>query len=206
MSAGIITGLIGGMSISEILETLGSTFVANRNMALFIITVPVVAMLEKNGLKLVAENLMKKVTNASPGLLATIYGVVRGIGIAFNVGFGGVVGFIRPVLNPMSEASVERLGVKLEEKDLDTVKAMNAAAENMGNFFAQCLFLAGSGILLVVGTLEGYGYTVDPMKAMQAEIPVFIIAMIVMGIYFSIISRGIMKKYRAKAQEMEAQE
>ncbi|MEG0051490.1 MAG: DUF969 family protein, partial [Terrisporobacter sp.] len=36
MAAGIVTGLVGGMSIPEILATLGDTFVANRYMAMFI--------------------------------------------------------------------------------------------------------------------------------------------------------------------------
>lgn len=199
MSAGIVTGLVGGMSITDILTTLGETFVANRNMAIFVMTIPVVAMLEKNGLKQVAENLMKKMKKASPGLIATVYTIGRGFLAAFNISFGGVVGFIRPVMNPMAEASVEKLGVKLEEEDRDTIKAMNTAAENISWFFGQALFVAGSGLLLVISTLEPFGYVVDPIKAVRAEIPVFILAVIFGGIYFMIMDRKIMKKYKEKA-------
>ena len=42
MAAGITTGIVGGMDLPEILSTLGSTFVSNRYMAMFIITLPVV--------------------------------------------------------------------------------------------------------------------------------------------------------------------
>lgn len=195
MSAGIVTGLVGGMSISEILTTLGSNFVGNRYMAIFIVTIPVVAMLEKNGLKQVAQNLMKKLTKASPGLIAFVYTAARGALAAFNISFGGVVGFIRPVLNPMAEASVEKMGTSLEEEDRDAIKSMNAAAENVSWFFGQVLFVAGSGVLLVQSTLEPFGYKIDPVKAVQAEIPVFIIATIVAGAYFMFISKKLVKKY-----------
>ena len=37
VAAVIATGIVGGLSPVELLETLGSNFVANRNMAIFII-------------------------------------------------------------------------------------------------------------------------------------------------------------------------
>lgn len=199
MAAGVVTGLVGGMNIPEILATLGETFVANRYMAMFIITLPVVGVLEKNGLKQVAGNLIAKMKKATPGLIAIGYTVVRGALAAFNVSFGGVAGFIRPVICPMAEASVEKHGTKLEEEDKDTIKAMNSAAENISWFFGQVLFIAGSGVLLVKSTLEPFNYEIDPVKAIQAEIPVFIIAVIVSGIYFMMIDKKIMKKYKNKA-------
>lgn len=200
MVAGIVTGLVGDMSIQEILTTLGSNFAANRYMATFILTIPVVATLEKNGMKLVAQNLMKKLKKASPGLIAIIYSVVRGIVGAFNVGFGGVAGIIRPVVQPMSEASVEKYGTKLEEKDSDDLKGMNTAAENVSWFFGQVLFVAGSGILLVKGTLDPAGYVVDPVLAVKNEIPIFIISLVISGIYFMYLSKKITKKYKNKAE------
>lgn len=198
MAAGVVTGLVGGMSIPEILATLGDTFVANRYMAMFIITLPVVGVLEKNGLKQVAGNLIAKMKKATPGLIAVGYTVIRGALAAFNVSFGGVAGFIRPVICPMAEASVEKYGTKLEEEDKDTIKAMNSAAENIAWFFGQVLFIAGSGVLLVKSTLEPFNYEIDPIRAIKAEIPVFIIAVIVSGIYFMMIDKKIMKKYKNK--------
>jgi uncharacterized membrane protein len=184
MAAGIVTGLVGGMSITDILTTLGETYVANRYMAIFIITLPVVGVLEKNGLKQVAGDLVKKMSKATPGILAIGYTIIRGFLAAFNVSFGGVAGFIRPVISPMSEASVEKYGKKLDPKDLDEIKGMNSAAENVSWFFGQVLFIAGSGILLVKSTLDPVGYTIDPVAAVRAEVPVFIIAVIVSAFFF----------------------
>ncbi|WP_315165624.1 DUF969 domain-containing protein [Metaclostridioides mangenotii] len=196
MAAGIVTGLVGGMSITDILTTLGETYVANRYMAIFIITLPVVGVLEKNGLKQVAGDLVKKMSKATPGILAIGYTIIRGFLAAFNVSFGGVAGFIRPVISPMSEASVEKYGKKLEPRDLDEIKGMNSAAENVSWFFGQVLFIAGSGILLVKSTLDPVGYTIDPVAAVRAEVPVFIIAVIVSAFFFMMTDRKIMKKYK----------
>lgn len=199
MAAGVVTGLVGGMTIPEILTTLGDTFVSNRYMAMFIITLPVVGVLEKNGLKQVAGDLIGKLKKATPGLIAIGYTAIRGALAAFNVSFGGVAGFIRPVICPMAEASVEKDGVKLEEEDRDTIKAMNSAAENIAWFFGQVLFIAGSGILLVKSTLEPFGYEIDPAKAVQSEIPVFVLAVVVSAIYFIMIDKKIMKKYKKRS-------
>ena len=49
--SGIVTGLISGMSFVEILEILGSSFVSNRLMSIFLIIFPVIAIIERYGLK-----------------------------------------------------------------------------------------------------------------------------------------------------------
>ncbi len=44
VSAGVITGLVSHMSITEILTTLGTSFVNNRTTCLFMLTLPVIGM------------------------------------------------------------------------------------------------------------------------------------------------------------------
>lgn len=195
MISGIVTGLVGGMDITQILTTLGKTFVDNRYMSLFLIILPVVGVLERNGLKETAGKFIGKLESATPGKIAIIYTVVRGILAAFNVNFGGVAGFIRPVIYPMSVGTIENKGKKIDPKDADEIKAMDSAAENISWFFGQVLFIAGAAVLLVKGTLDSLNYEVDPLKCVKAEIPVLIIAIIVSSIYFRIIDKRIMKKY-----------
>lgn len=60
VSAGVITGLVSNMSITEILTTLGSSFVNNRTTCLFMLTLPVIGMCERYGLKAKAIMLIKK--------------------------------------------------------------------------------------------------------------------------------------------------
>ena len=49
--AGIVTGLVGGMSIMDILSTLGAAFLTNRTATLFILTLPVIGICERMGLR-----------------------------------------------------------------------------------------------------------------------------------------------------------
>ena len=49
--AAVTTALAGGLGISGLLDTLGSSFVSNRSMAIFIIILFVTGTLERNGLR-----------------------------------------------------------------------------------------------------------------------------------------------------------
>ncbi len=59
MAAGIVTGLVAGMSFHEIMELFGRFFVENRYMTLpVVLIVPVVGLLERYGLQERAETLI----------------------------------------------------------------------------------------------------------------------------------------------------
>ena len=45
--AGLATGLVAGMDLNEILTVLGQSFVSNRAVSLFILTLPVIGILER---------------------------------------------------------------------------------------------------------------------------------------------------------------
>ena len=60
VSAGVVTGLVADMSISEILSTLGTAFINNRTTCLFMLTLPVIGLCERYGLKAKAIDLIKK--------------------------------------------------------------------------------------------------------------------------------------------------
>ena len=106
----ITTGIVGGLGVEGLLETIGTNFVANRSMAIFIMILLVTGTLERNGLRESAADLIKKVKGATAGKLVCAYGILRGFFGAFNVGFGGVAGFIRPVLLPMAEGAIKNEG------------------------------------------------------------------------------------------------
>jgi len=196
MAAGFVTAMVGGMAIPVFLETLGKTFIANRYMALFMLMVPVIGFIERNGLKLTAAKAIAKIKSATPVKVIMTYGVVRSFFAAFNVSFGGVAGFVRPVITPMAVGSIEKDGNIIEEKDEEDIKGMGAAIENVAWFYGQVLFLAGAGLLLVKGTLDPLGYEVDPITAVKSEIPVLIFGLIAAGIYFTLINNKMMKKYK----------
>lgn len=156
--SGIVTGLVSGMSIVEILEILGQSFVNNRLMSIFLIIFPVIAIIERYGLKERAAYLIGKIKNASAGKVLCIYSVIRTIASALNVRIGGHVQFIRPLILPMSEAAGEaNKKAPLSETESEKIKGLSAAVENYGNFFAQNCFPASAGVVLIQGTLVELG-------------------------------------------------
>lgn len=191
----VATGLAAGQSIVDIITLVGETFVANRYMCLFIIILPAVGLLERNGLCIVAARVIEKIRNATPNKIITSYGLMRTLFAAFNVNFGGVASFVKPIVYPMARASIENKSGKLKEADQDLIKGLASAQENISWFFGQVLFVAGPGVLLVKSTLDNAGYKIDTVQAVKFVIPLTLIAIIITAIYMYIMDRRICSKY-----------
>lgn len=194
MIAAIVTALVAGMDPATFLETLGSSFVANRSMCVFVMVMVVTGTLERNGLKQAAANLMKKFKNASAGVVLAIYGVFRLVFAAFNVSFGGVAGFVRPIVLPMASAAAKKNGKKISEKYEENLKGMASGMENIAWFFGQVLFVGTSGMILVQSTLAGLGYNVELVDLMKVQIPVAIIAVGVAIVYYYLKDKQLSRK------------
>lgn len=196
LGAGIVTGLVADINIMSILETLGSTFVAQRHMSLFILTLPVIGMCERYGLKERAIELIRKAKNLSTGKMLTLYLFIRESAAVASVRLGGHAQFIRPLINPMAQgAAISKYG-KLDEKTEEKIKGAAAAMENYGNFFAQNVFMASSGVLLIAGTLEELGYKVNTLDVAKASIPIAIIAFILVALQNYMLDKSIEKANR----------
>ena len=192
----ITTGIVGGLGFEGLLETIGTNFVANRSMAIFIMILIVTGTLERNGLRESAADLIKKVKGATAGKLVCAYGVMRGFFGAFNVGFGGgVAGFVRPVLIPMAEGAIKNAGHEPKEEHMEEVKGMAAAMENITWFFFQVLFVGGSGGILVQTTLASLGYEVELIDLAAKEIPIALISLLVVCTYMMLKEKKQRKKY-----------
>lgn len=195
VAAAIVTALVGGLGPIRLFETLGTSFVANRSMAIFILVMLVTGTLERNGLKNAAAALIGKVKNASPGVVIGAYGIMRSIFAAFNVSFGGVAGFVRPIIMPMATGAIEAKGETPNEEHVEQLKSMASGMENIAWFFCQVLFIGGPGGLLVQSTLEPLGYKVELVDLAKVEIPVSIVAAVVGIVYYILKDRALRKKY-----------
>ena len=193
--AAVSTALVGGLGVDGLLEQLGTNFVANRSMAIFIMILLITGVLERNGLREAAADLMHKGKRATAGKLVCAYGILRGFFGAFNVGFGGVAGFVRPVLLPMAEGAVKNHGHEPNEEHMEEVKGMASGMENITWFFFQVLFVGGSGGILVQTTLASLGYKVELVELAIAEIPIAIIALVVASVVFLRKDKKLMNKY-----------
>ena len=154
--SGLVTGLIAKMGFVEVLNAIGTGFVNNRYMSLFFISFPVIAIMERYGLKERAADFIKKIKGASAGMVIWLYILIRTIASAFSIRLGGHVQFIRPLILPMAEGAAQK-HVKLTEDDIEKIKGLAGASENYGNFFGQNIFPVASGVLLITGTLKEQG-------------------------------------------------
>ena len=176
--AGITTGLVSGIEFMDILSTLGAAFVKTRYMTLFLLTLSVVGILERNGLKERAALCISNMKSITSGKVLTIYMVIRTIAAAFSDRLGGHVQFIRPLIHPMAQGAAENKLGPLDEASNEKLKGVACAVENYGNFFGQNVFVASAGVLLVVGTLQELGIIVTPYSVAKSAIPVAVISVL----------------------------
>ena len=162
LTAGIATGLAAKMDILSILEIIGKAFVDNRLMSIFLISLPVIAVLERYGLRERSATLISSLKNATAGKILGLYMIIRSVASALSIRIGGHIQFIRPLIFPMAEAAAKsHKQNELTEKETEDLKSLSAAIENYGNFFAQNIFIGASGLLLIQGTLQESGYNVS---------------------------------------------
>lgn len=179
LTAGIATGIAAKIDFLEILGIIGKAFVDNRLMSVFLVSLPVIAVLERYGLRERSAALIEKLKNATAGRILGLYMVIRSIASALSIRIGGHVQFIRPLIYPMAEAAAKsHKEQELTEKETEELKSLSAAIENYGNFFAQNIFVGASGLLLIQTTLQENGYNVSLKQLALFSIPMGIIAII----------------------------
>lgn len=180
--AALATGLAGGLDPVTIVSAFGKAFTENRYMALVWLTLPVIGMLEKNGLKERAQALIAKVRGATTGRVLTAYLLLRQFTAALGLtSLGGHAQMVRPLVAPMAEAAAEtRYGV-LPDDTRHLIRAHAAATDNIGVFFGEDIFLAMGSVLLIKGFLGQNGIELTPMQIALWSIPTALAAFVIHG-------------------------
>lgn len=214
MAAGIVTGLVAGMSFSEIMELFGKYFVENRYMTLpVVLMVPLIGLLERSGLQERAETLIRRATTVTAGRVILFYSLVRQMTIAVGVKIGGHAEAVRPLIAPMAEAAARQQTAALwagtaggappgalPAKTVHSIRAHAAAAENVGNFFGEDVFIAVGAILLMKGFFEAQGITVDVWAMALWGIPTGLAASLVMAWRTRVLDRRIVREVAEAVQ------
>ncbi len=199
--AGIATGIIAQISFNDIMYTLGSAFVKNRYMTIFVLSLPVIGMLEKNGLKEVAVDKISKVKSASAGKIISLYLVIRTLAAAGGLRLQGHVLFIRPLILPMSIGAAKSKNGSISANDEERIKGLSGAVENFANFFGQNAFIASSGVLLIMSTFEENNVATST-GAIAGWSWVMVVVIIVTGsLYFGYHDRQIAKNTSKNEEE-----
>lgn len=196
--AGIVTGLISGMSIAEVLSLLGQGFTDNRLVTLFVLTLTTIGLAERYGLKEQAVNLINKVKGLTAGKLFTMYTVIRELSGTFSLRLGGHPQFVRPLIEPMAQAAVVSKHGEVDDETKERIKAQAAASENIGNFYAQNTFVGASGTLLIAGSLESLGYNVSAADIALNSLVIAVIAFAITALYNAWFDARLNRKYNKR--------
>lgn len=170
--AGLATGLAGGMDPVAVVTEFGRAFTENRYVALVWLILPVIGILERNGLRERAHTLVAKVKGATTGRVLIAYLALRQLTAAMGLNsLGGHAQMVRPLIAPMAEAAAETRFGRLADRTRYLIRAHAAAADNIGAFFGEDIFLAMGSVLLIKGVLEHDGIDLTPMQIAVWSIP-----------------------------------
>ena len=179
-AAALVTGLAGGMGPVEVVETFGKAFKENRYVSVVWVVLPVIGLLERAGLQERAKTLIGQIEAATTGRLLLLYLVLRQATAALGLtSLGGHAQMVRPLIAPMAEAAAESRHGALPDPTRQFIRAHSAAADNIGLFFGEDIFIAIASILLIKGFLEQNGIFVEPLHLSVWAIPTALVALLI---------------------------
>jgi uncharacterized membrane protein len=196
-ASAIVTGLLGGMDLTEVISTFGKAFNDNRIIAIVWIVLPVIGLLERFGLQQQAATVIRNLKNATTGRLLILYLLYRQITAA--IGLHSTAGHpqtVRPLVAPMALAAAEKQHGKLDEETSEKVKAYAAATDNVGLFFGEDIFFAIGSIVLIQQILSTYGYTLAPLHLALWAIPSAICAFLIHSTRLLLLDRSLARRGR----------
>jgi uncharacterized membrane protein len=114
----------------------------------------VIGLLERYGLRERAEALIRRSAAATAGRVLLLYTGVRQVSMALGINIGGHAGAVRPLLAPLAEGAARVRYGSLSASMVARIRAHAAAADNVGAFFGEDIFIAVGSILLMKGFFE----------------------------------------------------
>jgi uncharacterized membrane protein len=182
--AGVVSSLLAGISPVHILDAFASGFASSRSVSLAFIVLPVVGLAERFGLQQRAKTLIERAAGLTAGRLLLVYLFVRQTAAALGLtSIGGVPQMVRPVIYPMAEGAVRRAhGRELPVRVTDHIKAHAAAADTVGAFFGEDVFVAVGAVLLITAYVDAtYHLKLDAVQIAFWAIPTAIAAFLIHG-------------------------
>ncbi|MFI9503198.1 DUF969 domain-containing protein [Nocardia sp. NPDC052566] len=176
--SGIVTALLGGLTPGAILDGIGNGFAGSRGVTVYIVTLPVIGLLDRFGLQQQAGKLIGKLRAATTGRILAGYLLARqGTAALGLTGIFGPAQTLRPLIGPMALAAAERKYGELTDRQIERVKAYSASADTVGLFFGEDIFIAIGSVLLITGFVgTTYGLQLDALEIARWAIPTAICA------------------------------
>jgi len=120
-AAGIVAGLIGGLSPVKILNAFGDGFAGSRSVTVFIVTLPVIGLIERYGLQHQARKLISKLKVLTTGRLLALYMLIRqGTAAVGLTSIGGYAQAVRPLIHPMAAGASATIAARVLTRNSPT--------------------------------------------------------------------------------------
>lgn len=202
--AGVVSALAAHMGVGDLLALLGRSFIDNRALLLLAMTLPVVGLLERFGLRERAREWIAGFRNLTlTRFLVAYLGLRQLLSMLGLFDLAGHAQTVRPLVAPMSEAAATRTVGELDENDRQRVAALAAATDNVGRFFGEDVFLAFGAVLLIQGFYAQHGIALDPLSIALWALPTAIAAFVFHALRIAAFERRLRRKARELRQAKE---
>jgi uncharacterized membrane protein len=186
------------------IRTLGHEFTRVRYVSVIWLILPVIGLLEREGLQARARRMIARIRAATVGRLLIVYFLLRqataALGLTAMMGHAQTV---RPLLAPMAEGALEAKAGPLTDKVRWRLRAYAAATDNVAAFFGEDIFVAVASILVIVGVLQGMGVKVQPIQLSLWAIPSAVCALVVHGVRLLRLDRRLERELKAEREAAE---
>jgi uncharacterized membrane protein len=200
-AAALVTGVAGGMSPIAVVSALGKGFNDARFISIAFLVLPVIGLAERAGLQARARRLIARLRVLTVGRLLIAYLAIRQLSAALGLlSLGGQANMVRPLIAPMAEADEEARRGPPPPPRRDLIRAHAAAADNVGAFFGEDIFIAFGSVLLIKGFLQQNGIEAQPLQLSVWAIPTAFAAFAIHGTRLFLLDRRLAREAAAKAR------
>ena len=188
----------------DTLAAFGKAFNDARYISLTWILLAAIGLLERAGLQERARLTIAQVKAATAGRLLWVYFVIRqGTSALGLTSLGGHAQMVRPLVAPMAEGAAEAKYGALPDRERYLIRSHSAAADNIGLFFGEDIFIAIASILLIKGFLEANGIIVEPLQLSVWAIPTAIAALAIHSLRLWMLDRHLKARLSAKTESAQ---
>lgn len=185
----------------DTLAAFGKAFNDARYISLTWILLAAIGLLERAGLQERARLTIAEVKAATAGRLLWVYFIIRqGTSALGLTSLGGHAQMVRPLVAPMAEGAAEAKYGALPDRERYLIRSHSAAADNIGLFFGEDIFIAIASILLIKGFLEANGIIVEPLQLSIWAIPTAIAALGIHSLRLWMLDRHLKARLSAKTE------
>jgi uncharacterized membrane protein len=194
VTAGLTSGLLAGKPIGELLALLGESFVSNRALLMFALTLPAIGVLERAGLREHVHAWILRLRGMTLARLLIGYlGLRQLLSMIGLTNVAGQAQTVRPLLAPMSEAAAEKTFGSVDESTRQRILALDAATDNVGLFFGEDVFVALGAVLLIQGFYAQNGIVLEPLQIALWALPTAIAAFVIHSLRIVLFQRSLQR-------------